>query len=476
MAFARRATAAAESRSDKTPSPLFPVEDPDKVTYAEDIARVNIYRVALDQMGRERRMLIPRHKIKIEINPWKTTDQDIVDAFKPGTYYLEPIGIPGKKAKLAGGHNVIVPSDDDLYGAEEEEEGEEEPPPPPPPSPPPSAANEQVVHLMSKVVEQSAQATRDMLAVEREHASQKAEMYTGFAQSMMKTMSDTHRSQQPPGEIVETLREQIHEIRKRALRDEEDLRRHHANTLQSMQTQIDDLRRSHREELARKDRDYDDLRRKTSNDQDDTRRQWKDEVQEIRRASNEEISRLRTELQKLRDQFEKEVYDLQKENIKLERELAIAEANASTEESEPPPPPSPANNAWAAVAPAVQDFAKVVVQKFASAPTTPAQQQVPPTAYAPPPMAAGPMPQVPYEPPASSMPPPMYYPPVQNDPGTGLTPGVDFPVSPPVPEQVPPLHGAMHSADLSPQQEEQTEDDDEEEQDSEPLPSQTALG
>lgn len=377
-----------------TGCPLFPDAEPELMP--EDIREIRIFKYYHDKRGREVRRMLARNEHLFALDPFTHTDQDFIDAYEesPGKYYLEAVNHGGKP--LDGGHIVMVGrgEDDDEDDEQDVQEPMVMPMQPSVMAAPAPREDGRMFEMMQKMFDDRERNAQAQLEAERNHASRETKLYTEFVGAMMGSKRD-------PDELVRELRSQLEDLRRKSARDEEE------------------TRRTYREDLSRRDKEIDDLRRRASNEEDDLRKRWRDDVADLRskyeRHLSEEMSR--------RQQLEKQVYDLQKENLELQKELARAN-------DEPPPPQGPPGLPPGAP-PWMQVMATPVGGKLMEAgnklidrvtgaleparPPPPPQQYAPqPPQFAPPPYEAPQAPpnggmQMRYEPPAPtppSMPPP----------------------------------------------------------------------
>lgn len=343
------ANQASKVSGNKTPCPLFPrKEGEERQTFVEDIMEVRLHRVIHDPQGREKRAMLARKDWPLVIDSYSTTDQNIVDAYngvnKPGLYYVEPIGHDG--TKLMGAHNILVadPKEDEEDDDDDEEEEVAASPP----------QDERVYGLIEKMMSDKDSSFRSQLEQAENSHRRATELYTTFTEAMMRNSTDQNRMNGPSTEMIDVMREQIRSVQTKATADIEEIsRRHRADserydrTLEEMrrgyredlarrEREAEDQRRTQREELTKKDQEIAEVRRRFTAEEDDQRRRARDESSVLRERYERDLTqargdvievrnKLQTEIDRIKDRLEARVLDLEKESIRLQRDLAVSQ-------------------------------------------------------------------------------------------------------------------------------------------------------
>lgn len=421
---------ASKATSMKTPCPMFPKKPgEERQAFAEDIKYVEVHKCTKDAHGKEIRMQLPIPKQPIVINPATTTDQDFVDAYAhakmAGTYYVVPIGHDPSSRWVPGPHHIRVPTEAELLGDDVEEEEQT-------PATPAVSTDDKAHKLLENVMKDRDRTQREQMRAMEENKARELELHSKFAETMVQTVVEQHRSAAPPQEVVTVLREQIDDIRKKAARDEDDMRRTQRDELARRDQIIDDLRRQTRDEIGKRDREVEDMRRKYVNEDEEVRRRWRDDTNDLKSKYERELTEARTrgdvrisqlnteitevrtrltaEIDKLKERLEGRIYELEKDNIRLEKELAISETHRKEAErqlrEEPSEPAAPSDSPAMAflqnpqLQEAVGNFAKRILS---SDPPAPAQQFYAPPASVP---APAPAPEAWQPPPENTQPEP----------------------------------------------------------------------
>ena len=329
-----------ESRG--TICPLFAeCEEP---LYSDEISKIRICRLG-DKNSMNRNGKIPLRKEDyyvdedpkniFKINPYTTTEEDLQEQFGEGEFFIDALRKPDGKV-MPGGHRLVFQGPD---GSDEEEEEEKAKP-----AQPESIVPREMLDLFHKTLEMQSASSQQRENLIRETSKSQAEMQSTFATTLMKMATDDKGKGSDYNVLIRMLQGEVEEIRKKAARDEEDLRRQHRVDIEKREREVEDLRRDHREQLAKRDREVDEIRSRASKEDDDARRRWRDDVTDLRTKYEREIAqsraesgeirlKLQTELDQTKSRLDQRVYQLEKENIKLEKDLAIARTEQRAAES-----------------------------------------------------------------------------------------------------------------------------------------------
>lgn len=312
--------------SQLTPSPLFaPYLKGNETCYAERIRYVRVFLCEEDDNDNEQRSLLKKRDQPMEINPRRHTDQDIADAFEPGTYWVEAIRAvaEGKEkpgSRMPGGHYVRV------AGAEAQELEEEE----------------------------EARARAHHAAVQRDGAAGQT-----VASEAIKTMAELLRAktngspiddaikmqqafnprQDTPPQIV-ALNNQLDELRrilrktedaasetleaerKRSRNELDDAKRDARRAIEAVEKTADERIADLRAEDKRRGEQWGEERKRLQNDIDDWRSKYRKDMDRAEEDRRKELGRADAEFERYRMHAEKRSADLESEVLALKRQLA----------------------------------------------------------------------------------------------------------------------------------------------------------
>jgi hypothetical protein len=391
--------------------PLFPEYEPP--LYADDIARIRICRLGTtSSTNRNGKVPLRRDDYFIDgnendifvLDPHITTEEDLQEQFGGGTYWLD--ALRKTDGTIIGcGRRLIFEGPLKRGGVEIEENDSDDDvedtrrPSAASPSAPPQ--DERVFTLLQNQIQAQERAAQAQLENEKSHSLKEKELFSTFAATMMKSSADQTKTAGPSSEMIEMMRDQINDVRKKAARDEEELHRRHREALAKQDQVVDEIkkahrdettrsdreveemRRNHRDEISRKDReleetrrkagtDVDETRRKMSTEEDEVRRRWRDDVSKMETRYERELTQARaevietrlkfqTEIDRVRKQFEDDLRDAKKENVELQRQklladgkviaadgkIAASEAMAqAVRKAQPAPPEAESDQPW----------------------------------------------------------------------------------------------------------------------------------
>lgn len=348
--------------------------------YAKNIGRIRLQRIdksngssrgARIPLSREDYWIDGDEETPFEINPYKTDEEHLAEQFGCGEYWVDAFDKEGKAypngrrlvfgGPLKRGGKVV---DEDLEEQSESSYATG------------NADSAQMLKMMEKMFSDREKHARDQaererqlaqqqaerermhaeeqVRREREHAQREMTLHGDFSETMLKIATDTSKDSTSSMEVIAALRNQLDLNAKKAMRDEEDLRKDHRSELQRMVQDRDDLNRAHREELAeerrrsrddlnRRDQEIADLRKRAMDNEEDLRRRWQKDIDDMRSRFERDIAAVRSEsletrskiggdaearirrLENENEELRKDVRSLERDNIDLERKLAKAQ-------------------------------------------------------------------------------------------------------------------------------------------------------
>jgi hypothetical protein len=380
--------------SEERVSPLFARNDPP--IPADHIAEIKLQRI----VGKDRHVDLPMSDFYLDgdpeelfvISPYTVNEQELQAQFGGGEYWIEARRKPDGALWKGSGRRLVLGgapkgSGDPDENEEEYEQEHVEPTPvpvtPPPAPPPPVDLNQHKVYelldrqsqmakehadLQVRLAQERAdretemareRATRDT-ALAQDYADRKVAMHNDFATTMLQmAQGSNNKDPNASQEVVRVLREENDSLRARLRQDTDDTRRAHREDLDKRERQHEDTLRADRQ---RADREIDDLRRRSQVQEDELRRRWTDDSAELRSRHERDMTQARGELLALRTQlqgemlelrtklqgeldrarqdYEKRIRDLERENIELEKKANSVQAELDAVQNAPPGGPT----------------------------------------------------------------------------------------------------------------------------------------
>lgn len=404
--------------------PLFAEAEPP--IYAKNVLKVRLQRIdkstgssrgAKVPLAKEDYWIDGEEQTPFEINPYKTTEEDLQEQFGCGEYWIDAFDQQGKV--FPNGRRLVLGGPLRRKGQVIEQEIEDDETELEVPARGSTVVETRMFTMMEKMFNERARQAQDQaererhnaqehVAQERENSRRQMDMHGHFSEAMLKIATDQNKQDIAPMEVIQTLRSQIDSLSKKHLRDEEERIKDHRSEIEQMRRDREDLvraqrseleeeRRRSRDDLKRRDDEISDLRKRSMDTEEELRRRWQRDTDELRSRHEKDLLQLRadatqfqskiggeaeTRFRKLEtenEELRKDIRDLERDNIKLERDLAKAQV---------PEPEAPADGGILAQAmPLLKGVAGEVLQKMMQpanqAPQNmPAQQTVPPDMYA----------------------------------------------------------------------------------------------
>lgn len=338
--------------SEKSRGPICPLfAECEEPIYADDIFKIRICRSGLkDAVNKSGKVPLRKEDYYIDgdqkklfvINPYATTEEDLQEQFGGGEFWIDAMRKPDGRV-LPGGHRLIFDGPEKRDGVEvapEEDEDEEDDKT----SSSKSAFPKEMLQLFDRTLTMQTTGSQERERLLREASDRQAQMQSTFASTMLQIAKDGKDDKPEADAIVRMLQSEVDEIRKKAARDEDDLRRQHRTDIERRDREIEDLRREQHAQLSKRDQEVDESRKRASTEEDEIRRRWREDVSDLRSKYERELSQARTETTELRiklqgendrvkTDLEKRIYELEKDNIKLEKDLAIERAEKRAAET-----------------------------------------------------------------------------------------------------------------------------------------------
>lgn len=349
-----------DSETNMVPAPMFVDRLASNETcYAKHVRRINIWEITRDEQGEETKALLRKNEWppEFQYKAFETTDQDFVDAFDDGVYFVEPIrGVyEGKNApgtKMPGGHKIIVGRGFDA--------GEEEPQPEPMPVAdprgypvqqmpygfqPPSNNSDTIV---GKALESMQHSQDTVIGVLRDAAKDSRAAVAAPTESPTAMLRETMgmvRELMPRGEgessQVKGMLAQMEELTRRHRADLDEAARRAREDVSKVERQMDEYRTEAKTQAARAERDYEERLRtvreeakKREERADDDRRRMLADMDEMRDQRRKELSKLDEEFAAYRRRMEDQHYEAQSKILGAAQQIAKAEGEISLEQQQ----------------------------------------------------------------------------------------------------------------------------------------------
>jgi len=325
---------------ERQPSPLF--LDPnssDKYIYADEISQIILYRMIPRAGQGPRRARVPRLDYRREdgqefvFDPFTTTEDDIIEHFGGGEYFIEALGHNGKK--LPCGHPLFldgpmkrrrwqVPGTNpapgwmqrqnkaafgyDPYSDDEDDDEDEDEE---------MGVVQQMLKVQQKQAEQMQKAAEDRAREARLEAKERESANTNIVGKVLDNAMSTRGHE---SSAVDTLKHQLEELSSR-----------HRSDLQRRDDEVAQMRKDNRDEMTRKDRELEDLRKDHNREVDMLRHKHDKEVDDLRDELKDLKRRHDTELDEVKRRSAK---DADAENDRLKKRLSDSEADLARERRE----------------------------------------------------------------------------------------------------------------------------------------------
>lgn len=345
--------------NDRIVPPLFPAEEGKKQVFADEIRILKIYRQILVPGGKTRRVLIPSTEYALpsgeefKYNPFETTENDIAKFFGGGEFFLEPIGdnfklLPGRGlnidaprrgAAAALDARAAVPQQgQQQYG----QQGGIMPDDPSQslfsrarnPFDEPESPMKNVLDSQREMTGMVRDVLTDRATVAEAQAGRKEETVSKLQDKLLDlAIGQRSGPNDATNPMIDSLRRQIEELHTRHTDEIRRLREESDRERARIQRDADEERSRQRTERERVERDHDTLRRKNDDDVRDLRTRYDRDLEDIRKRYERQITEdadrasrkykdLEKEFEETKSKLTKQVYELEKENLELTRELA----------------------------------------------------------------------------------------------------------------------------------------------------------